>query len=105
MKGIDHHCKFLSFLCADTFFYSARMRPMGNAGWVQGDHPSCYILAAHKISIYIVDHFITVYITMIVRCGNRLRMIIKQSRTKGADDKIVGFECLVDRRRLVYATC
>src|SRR5262245_66634326 len=46
-----------------TLFRSWSMR---NASRMQGDHSPCYIFAAHEISINIIDHFITVDITMII---------------------------------------
>src|SRR5689334_19461091 len=60
------------------------------------------MLAAHKITIHIIQYFIAIYIAMVVRSRYRLRMIIIHAGYKGTDYKRIGFECLVSRRRHVY---
>src|SRR4051794_2833313 len=102
MKGIYHYCQFFCFFSTNTFLYSAGVRTMRNACWVQSDHTTGYIFTTHKISIYIIQYLITVYIAMVVRCRNRLRMIIEQAWYKTAYYKVVGFKCLVYRRWLMH---
>src|SRR3954452_20485797 len=102
MKGIYHYCQFFCFFSTNTFLNGAGVRTMRNACRVQCDHTSGYIFAAHKITIYIIQYLIAVYIAMVVRCRNRLRMIIEQAGYKTAHYKVVGFKCLVYRRWLMH---
>src|SRR5436189_6094701 len=104
MESINHHSQFLCFPGTNTFLNSTGMRPMRDTGGMQRDHSSRNVFATHEITIYIVYNFIAVYITMIIWCRNRHRVIIKQARTERANDEIVRFERLVNRRRLVHSS-
>src|SRR5690606_13646954 len=64
-----------------------------------------YIVTAHKIAIYVIQHFITINIAVIVGCWNGLRMIIIYTRYKTAHHKGIGFKGLMYWWRLVNATC
>src|SRR4030067_3739846 len=59
-------------------------------------------LARHEISFRIIDYFIGIDIGMIVRSGNRLRVVIEESGYEGADHKISPLEGLVGWWRLMY---
>src|SRR5687768_4347421 len=57
--------------------------------------------AAHKISLRVIQHFIAVYVAVVVWSGNRERMIIEKPRNKRTDHEIPSLKCLMHGRRLV----
>src|ERR1700730_5958875 len=104
MKGVNHHCQLIGFFGANTFFHCAGVGPMRYACRMQGNHSPGDILAAHKISIDIIKHFVTIDITVVVRRGYRLWMIVEQPWTKRTNHEIICFESQVNRWRLMDAT-
>src|SRR5688500_13321669 len=79
------------------------MRTVGDACGVKGHHAPGDIFTAHKIAIHIIQQLITVDIAVVIRCGDRLRMIVEQPGAKRTDNIIVSFKGLVHRRWLVHA--
>ncbi len=77
MEGIDHYGQFFGFFGANAFFHRPGMWAMGDTAWVQGDHTPCYVLAAHKITVYIIQQFIAVDIAVVIRRRDGLGMIIE----------------------------
>src|SRR4051812_38907953 len=104
MKSIYHHRQLFSFFRSNAFFYRAGMRAMRNASGMQRDHAAGHILTAHKITIYIIQYFITVDIAVVIGSRHRLRMIIEQPRTKRTYHEIIALKSLVYRWWLVHAT-
>ena len=104
MESIDHHCQLIGLFLANAFFHGAGMRAMRDTGWVQSDHPPGNMLAAHEIARYIVQHFIAVDITVVIRCRHRIGMVIVQARTKTAHLDIMGLESEVYWWWLVYTS-
>src|SRR3970282_2698224 len=89
----------------DASFHCSGSRSVRDPFWVQ-----CYvslldIVAAHKVTVYIIQDLVTVNISVIVRCRNCFWMVIVQSRNKRTNNKCRSFECLVHRRRLMYPSC
>src|SRR5665647_85073 len=70
MKGIYHHSEFFGFFHSNTFINCTRMGAMWYSTGMQSDHSSCNMLTAHKISIHIIQHFIAINITMVIRRRN-----------------------------------
>ena len=104
-ESIHHYGQFFCFPGTNTFFHGSGVRPVRNTGGMQRDHSTGNMFAAHKIAIHIIQHFITVDITVIIRCRNCIGMIIVQPRHKTANHKGVGFKSLVHRRRLMHPPC
>ena len=77
---------------------------MRYATWVKCNLTLYHRFSAHKITIYIIQHFVTINITMVIWRWNSLRMIIVFTRHKRTDHKIVCFKCLMHRWWLVHAT-
>src|SRR5690554_2483063 len=67
---------------------------------------TCFdVVSAHEITIYIIQHFIGVDIAVVVRCWNRIRMVIIQTWNKRANHKRTGFKGLMDWRWLMDSSC
>ena len=79
VEGVDHYGEFFCFGFAYTFFHSAGVWPVRYAGRMQGYHTALYMLAAHKVAIYIVQHFITVYIAVVIWGRYGKGVIIEQA--------------------------
>ena len=105
MKSIHHYSQLPGFFCTKTFFNSARMWAMRNPCRMKGDHTAGYHFSAHKISVNIINQFITINIAVVIGHWNGQRMIIEKPGYKTAYDKIVSLKCDMYRRRLVYASC
>ena len=90
---------------ANTSFGGARMRSVGNSGRMQRNMAFFNIVSTHKITIHIIQHFITVNIAVIIWCRNAIWMIIVQSRNKATNYKRCRFESLMYRGRLMHASC
>src|SRR2546421_2620944 len=105
MKGIYHHGQFIGLFGTNAFFHCTWMGTMRYACRVQGDHSPGHVFATHEISIYVIQHFVTINIAVVVRGGYSLRMIVEQPWTKRTNNKIICFESQVNGRRLVYTAC
>ncbi len=104
-ERVDHYGEFFRFGFADASLVSPGVRSMRNACRMQRNVATINAGSAHKITFYVVQNLIRIDVGMIVRCRNRLGVIIVHPRHKTADDKGIGLECLVDRRGLVHAPC
>src|SRR5882757_9289110 len=104
MESIHHHRQFLGLLCPYAALDRSRVRSMGDPTGMQGNHAFGDVFPAHEVSIYIVQKFVTVDITVIIRCGNRLGVIIEETGTERTYDKIMPFKSLVHRRGLMHPT-
>src|SRR6476620_5887915 len=104
MKCVNHHRQFFGFFCSDTFLHSTWMRAVWNTTRMQCDHSSGHIFAAHEIAVHIINHFITVNVAVIIWSRNTLRMIIKHTGNKTADNKIICLKSLMYRWRLMHTT-
>src|SRR5438477_6585086 len=105
MKSINHYSQLFGFFGPNAFLDCTRMWTMRYAAGMQGDHATRYIFAAHEIPVHIIDHFIAIYITVIIRSRNGLRVVVEQPGTKRANNIIVRFKCLVNRRWLMHTSC
>jgi len=54
------------------------MRPMRYPAGVKRNHALFNMLPTHKVPIHIIQYFIAVYIAVVVRRRNGLRMVIIQ---------------------------
>jgi hypothetical protein len=104
MESIDHDGEFPGFLLPDALFYRSGVRSVWNTRGMQGDHPAGDMLAAHKVTIHVIQEFIAVDIAVIVRRRNALGMVVVHPGDEGADHKIVRFKGLMNGRRLVDPT-
>ena len=81
------------------------MRAMWYTGGVQGDHATLHMLATHKVAIHIVQHFVAVYIAVVVGGRYGERVIVVQPWHKRAHHKVVRIKCLVHGWWLVHTAC
>ena len=79
------------------------MGSVGQATRMQGKGTAINTPSAHKIAFGIVQHFIRVNIGMVIGSWNGQRVIVEQTRHKGANDKIMRLKRLVDWGWLVNA--
>ena len=105
MESIHHYCQLLSACFAYRLLHSAGVRAMRYARWVQGYHATFYVLATHKVTIHIVQHFVAVYIAVVVWGRYGERVIVVQPWHKRAHHKVVRIKCLVHGWWLVHAAC
>ena len=49
---------------------------MWKSAGMKSDLSFLNIVSTHKITIYIIQYFITVDVAMVIRCRNRFRMVI-----------------------------
>ena len=102
-KWVYHYGKFFGFGFAYAFFYRSWVRTVRYAAWVQGYHASLHIFSAHKIAIYVVQHFIAIDVAVVVGRRYSQRMVIVEAWHKGANHKILGFKRLMHGRWLVHS--
>src|SRR5688500_11050388 len=77
---------------------------MRQSVWVHADVAAVYPFARHKISFCVIDHFVRVYVRVIVWRGNREGMIVKHAWHERANNKVMSLKCLMRGRRLMDAS-
>src|SRR5690554_4412325 len=76
-----------------------------NSSRMQGYITNIDIITTHKISIYIIQHLIAIYIAMIIRGRNSIWMVIVKSWYKTTNDQPSGLEGLMHWWRLMNSPC
>src|SRR6056297_625013 len=104
VEGVDHHCVFISGFLADALLVLARMRAVWNAAGMLGNTAFIYALAAHEVTLYIVEYLVGIDIAMRVRRRDGLRVVVVLARAEGANHVVGSLKGLVHGRRLVHAT-
>src|SRR5690242_5326294 len=105
MKSIYHYRQLFCFPGSNAFLHCSRMWSVWNTRRMKRDHTTCYILAAHEISIHIINHLVTINITVIIGSWYGLWMIIKQPRDKRTYHKIMRLKGLMNRWWLMNPAC
>lgn len=96
-EGVDHDGIFIGGCFADTALVGAGVGSMGNTAGVQGDLTGSNIVAAHKITVHIIQDFFGIDVGMVVGCRDRQRVVIVKAGTKTADHKTFAFKGLMHR--------
>ena len=102
-EGVNHDGVFVGGRFSDAAFVGAGVRSLGNAAGVQGDLTWTDIVAAHKISIDIVQDFFGINVGVVVRRRNGEGVVIVEAWAKAANHKAFAFKGLVNRGRLMNA--
>lgn len=82
LEGVYHYCEFEGFFCSDAFLYCAGMGTVWNAAGMQGYLSFYDTFAGHEIAINIVEHFVGIYVGVVVGRRDGLWMIIEEARAE-----------------------
>jgi hypothetical protein len=52
-----------------------------------------------------VQHLVAIYIAVMIRGGDSLRVIVVFARNETANDEVASLKCLMHGRRLMYPAC
>src|SRR3546814_15316211 len=77
------------------------MGSVWNTTRMKSDLAPFHAFTAHKVTFHVIQHFVRIYVAVIVRCRNRLRMIIVFPGAERANHELIRFEGLMNRRGLV----
>jgi hypothetical protein len=75
-EGVDHYGQFLSFLFANASLVCAWVGAVRNPAWVKRHVTLRNIIAAHKITIYIVEYLVGINVAVIIGGRNSQRMVV-----------------------------
>ena len=84
-----------------AFFGEARLRPVRQAGRMEGDRPDLDAAPRAEVAGDVIDHLLRLQIRVVVRDRHRERVEVELARTERADDEVPPRERLVRGRRLV----
>src|SRR3546814_18932595 len=71
-----------------------------NTTRMKSDLAPFHAFTAHKVTFHVIQHFVRIYVAVLVRCRNRLRMIIVFPGAERAHHELITFDGLMNRRRL-----
>lgn len=75
-EGVYHHCQFLRTFFANTCLVGAGVWSVWNTRRVQGNISWSNTRPAHKVTINIIQHFVRIYIGVIVGRWNGFWVIV-----------------------------
>ena len=84
-KRVDHDRELFGALLTDRAFVGSRMGTVRNAVRMHGEGRPIDSLARHELAFDVVEHFVGVDVRMIVRRGNRFRVVIVEPRAERAE--------------------
>ena len=103
VERVDHHRQLLGRLLADRGLGRPRVRAVWDPGGVERERGDVHAAAAHEVAGDVVDDLVAVDVRVVVRRGDRERVVVELAGHERAHDEVPGLEGLVDRRRLVDA--
>src|SRR3990172_6339179 len=101
MEGIDHHGKLKGFFLADAGFGHSGLGAVGEPERMQTDVTLPNAFAAHEVTLGVVYDLVRLNVGVIVRHGDAIRVIIKETWDKGTEHEVVALKSLVGGRGLM----
>src|SRR5215470_2285017 len=102
-EGIDHHRQFVGAHLADRPLVGTGMRPVRDPVWMHREGGWADALARHEVALHVVDDFVGIDVRMVVRRGNRERMVVEEPWDERAHHEARALEGLMYWRRLMHA--
>ena len=100
-EGVAHHSKLAGLARAEALLNSAWVRSVRNALRMHADGTGFDSLARLVVALNVVEDLIAIKVRVVVRHRDGVWMEIQEARAEAADDEVVTFEGLMNRRRHV----
>ena len=100
-EGVAHHSKLAGFTRAKALLNSAWVRSVRNSLRMHADGTGFDSLARLVVALNVIEDLIAIKVRVVVRHRDGVWMEIQEARAEAADDEVVTFERLMNRRRHV----
>ena len=100
-EGVAHHGKLAGLARAEALLNSAWVRSVRNALRMNTNGTRFDSLASLVVALNVIEDLIAIKVRVVVRHRDGVWMEIQEARAEAADDEVVTFERLMNRRRHV----